>query len=144
VDFEVHQRVLGVVREAIRAGLARSAHDCAEGGIAVAVAESAIAGTLGVDVVVPAGSHRDAASSRRDAVLFGEAPSRIIVSVSEHAVSGLFTLAAHADVAVTVLGRVGGARVRMAVATQGPPRRDVDLSLEELHNAYDSLTGIFA
>ncbi|OFX12549.1 MAG: phosphoribosylformylglycinamidine synthase II [Armatimonadetes bacterium RBG_19FT_COMBO_69_19] len=144
VDFEVHQRVLGVVREAVRAGLARSAHDCAEGGIAVAVAESAIAGSLGVDVVVPAGSHRGAPSSRRDAVLFGEAPSRIIVSVTEHAVPALFTLAAQADVAVTVLGRVGGARVRMAVATEGPPRRDVDLSLEELRNAYDSLTGIFA
>lgn len=138
VDFEAHQRVLAVVRDAVGAGLTRSAHDCSDGGVAVAVAESAIAGGIGAEIVLPAGG-------RHDAVLFGEAPSRIVVSVREDDAPALFALAGGAGVPVTVLGRTGGGRLRAAVASSGAERAwEVDLSLDDLRAAYDVLAGVFA
>jgi len=136
VDFELHQRVLSVVRESVRAGIARSVHDISEGGMAVAVAESAIAGALGADVVLPA-------APRRDSALFGEAPSRIIVSVGEESAAALFALADASSVPVSVLGRTGGDRLRMTVASAGPKRTDIDLPLEALRRAYDALSEVF-
>lgn len=138
VDFAVHQRVLAVVRDAVRAGLTRSAHDCSDGGVAVAVAESAIAGGVGAEIVLPAGG-------RRDAVLFGEASSRFVVSVGEDDAPALFALAGGAGVPVTVLGRTGGERLRAAVASAGTERRwDIDCDLDDLRTAYDVLAGVFA
>jgi phosphoribosylformylglycinamidine synthase len=76
------------VRAMVNTGAARSAHDVAEGGIAVAVAECCIAGGIGATVTLPDGLHP-----------FAEAPGRaFIVSGSEEALRGL-----------TILGRVGGA-----------------------------------
>ncbi|HXF83179.1 MAG TPA: AIR synthase-related protein, partial [bacterium] len=138
VDFAFHRRVLAVAREAVRAGWARSAHDCAEGGLAVAVAESAVAGGVGAEIVVPG-------FGRRDAALFGEAPSRIVLSVPAAAAPALFALAAQWNAPVTVLGRVGGTRLRIAVAGATRPRRwDLDLSCDELRAAYDALAEVFA
>jgi phosphoribosylformylglycinamidine synthase II len=75
------------VRDRVRSGDLRSAHDIAEGGIAVAVAECCIAGGIGAEIRVPDGI---------DA--FAEAPGQgFIVSGSEHALDGL-----------TIIGRVGG------------------------------------
>lgn len=142
VDCAVHQRVLDVVREAVRAGIVRSAHDCSEGGIAVAVAESAIAGGIGADIILPAGPN--AASPRLDTVLFGEAPSRIVISLRDVAVPALVALAGAADVPVTVLGRTGGAQLRIGVVSTATTHWDIDVSLQDLRKAYDALTEVFA
>jgi phosphoribosylformylglycinamidine synthase len=58
----------------------RSAHDCAEGGIAVALAESCIAGQLGAEINVEL--TEESLGCRWDEVLFGEGASRILVSVT--------------------------------------------------------------
>ncbi len=76
VDFELERRVQSVCRLGIRQGWVNSAHDCAEGGLAVALAESCISGGLGAQIeLLPS-------TIRLDLVLFGESSSRIIVSVS--------------------------------------------------------------
>jgi phosphoribosylformylglycinamidine synthase len=65
---------------AIRLGLVASCHDCADGGLGVALAETAFAGGLGMDVDlanVPAEG-----VGRNDALLFSETPSRFVVTVS--------------------------------------------------------------
>jgi phosphoribosylformylglycinamidine synthase len=79
IDFELERRVQKVCRDGIRAGWVRSAHDCAEGGLAVALAESCLAGNLGAEIhleISPTGLQR------LDEVLFGEGGSRILVSVA--------------------------------------------------------------
>lgn len=75
VDFELARRLYGRVHQAIQQGLLASCHDCSEGGLAVAVAEKAIAARLGVEVELPAQG-----LSEEDQ-WFGEAPSRLVVSL---------------------------------------------------------------
>jgi phosphoribosylformylglycinamidine synthase len=80
VDFERERQVQAACREGIRRGWVRSAHDCAEGGLAVALAEACIGSQRGVDVTLEMDSQSTA--SRWDTVLFGEGGARILVSVS--------------------------------------------------------------
>lgn len=80
VDFELERHVQAVVREGIRRGWVRSAHDCAEGGIAVALAESCIAGELGAEINL--GLTSESLGRRWDEILLGESASRILVSVA--------------------------------------------------------------
>ncbi|ACA99656.1 MULTISPECIES: phosphoribosylformylglycinamidine synthase subunit PurL [Cyanophyceae] len=75
VDFELEKAVQKTVREAIAAGLLNSAHDLAEGGLAVALAECCIGGKLGATVEITG-------TDRLDAILFGETCGKIIVSVA--------------------------------------------------------------
>jgi phosphoribosylformylglycinamidine synthase II len=80
------------VRTLVSAGAAHSAHDVAEGGIAVAIAECCVAGEIGATVSLPDGLDP-----------FAEAPGRaFIVSGSEEALRGL-----------AVIGRVGGTALRL-------------------------------
>ncbi|ANV90655.1 phosphoribosylformylglycinamidine synthase subunit PurL [Picosynechococcus sp. PCC 8807] len=75
VDFALEKAVQKTVREAIAAGLLSSAHDLAEGGLAVALAECCIGGKLGATVEITG-------TDRLDAILFGETCGKIIVSVA--------------------------------------------------------------
>jgi phosphoribosylformylglycinamidine synthase len=76
VDFDLERRVSAACREGIRAGWIRSAHDCSEGGLAIALSESCISGNMGADIYL-----RADVSQRWDEILFGEGGARIIVSV---------------------------------------------------------------
>ncbi len=76
VDFELECKVQAACREGIRQGWIRSAHDSAEGGVAVAIAESCISGNLGATLAFPT------SASRLDHLLFAEGGARIIVSVA--------------------------------------------------------------
>ncbi|GEA27646.1 phosphoribosylformylglycinamidine synthase subunit PurL [Microcystis aeruginosa NIES-4325] len=77
IDFELERKVQAACRRGIRAGWLKSAHDCAEGGLATALAECCIGGQLGAEIDL-SWQHQ----GRFDAVLFGELASCIIVSVS--------------------------------------------------------------
>ncbi|WP_414026896.1 AIR synthase-related protein [Cyanobium sp. ATX-6F1] len=74
-DLELEVRVQAFLRQAISAGLVVSAHDLADGGLAVALAEASIASGLGATVQVPPGE------VRLDRLLFAEGGARILVSV---------------------------------------------------------------
>jgi phosphoribosylformylglycinamidine synthase len=74
VDFDRERRVQEACRYGIRQGWVRSAHDCAEGGLAVAVAESCISNQFGAKIHL-------STTTRWDRLLFGEAASSILVSV---------------------------------------------------------------
>ncbi|MEL7083190.1 MAG: phosphoribosylformylglycinamidine synthase subunit PurL [Cyanobacteria bacterium J06597_1] len=75
VDLELEARVQSACRQGIRQGWIASAHDCSDGGLAIALAESCLGAGLGADIAVPEGT-------RIDECLFGEGGGRIIVSVS--------------------------------------------------------------
>lgn len=76
VDFNLERRVQAACRDGIRQGWVLAAHDCAEGGIAVALAESCITGNLGAEIHLPN------PGVRWDELLFAEGGARILVSVA--------------------------------------------------------------
>ena len=76
VDFDLERRVQAACREGIRQGWIQSAHDCAEGGFAVALAECCLSGEHGATIALPP------SSDRVDHLLFAEGGARIIVSIA--------------------------------------------------------------
>jgi len=92
VNFELERHVQTACRDGIRRGWVRSAHDCAEGGLAVALAECCISGRRGADVtlgietldneVQPISGTPQAETCRLDTLLFGEGGARILVSIA--------------------------------------------------------------
>jgi phosphoribosylformylglycinamidine synthase II len=74
LDLEFEKRVQSAIREIVNAGLAESAHDLSDGGLAVALAECCTAG-MGASIEV-------ATDSRPEIALFHEGPSRILISTN--------------------------------------------------------------
>ena len=114
IDLDAEVRVQRCCLDAIRRGVVRSAHDCSDGGLAVALAEGCIAGEIGLECGAAALSgllERD--GCRMDSLLFGETQSRIVLSVSPDRLHELEDLAAAAGVALAVLGTVRGERLRL-------------------------------
>ena len=123
LDLDLEARVQRLVLEANARDLLTAAHDCADGGLAVALAECCLADETGLEA-------GDAdLGARLDAALFGEAQSRFVLGVrADAALAELTALAKAADVPLAVLGSAGGARFRLGV---------VDASLEALREAYE-------
>ena len=108
----LQQLVVGL----IRAGLVESAHDCSDGGLAVTLAECTFdSGGIGVDAAVaPAGGAGVPAAFVAAATLFGESASRVVVSAADAHVAAVLERAAAAGVPAAVIGRTGGADIRIA------------------------------
>ena len=102
LDLALEKRLQAACLEAIRAGKLQSAHDCSHGGLLVTLAECTIAGDVGFT-----GSFD--VTGARDAAYFGEAASRIVVSVAPEEAAWLAGLARTHDVPLERLGVVGGA-----------------------------------
>ena len=133
VDLRGEKALQEAMLEIAAARLAHSAHDCAEGGLAVCLAECAIGGPqrLGVDVrltdeLLPA------------ALLFGEAQGRIVVSCAESAVPGILDVADRHGVPARRIGQVvaSGFRIETADARLG---LDVAAVAEAWHTAIPRL-----
>jgi phosphoribosylformylglycinamidine synthase len=125
VDLGHEIKVQNVVRELIRAGLVKSAHDCSEGGLAVAVAESCFnpKQRFGAEVILPcrhglAGRRKEMSHSDVAKVLFNESQSRIVISVApEHLEKTVSTLE-KASVPFQRLGKVGSHELRIQIADE--------------------------
>lgn len=122
IDLGLEKRLQRCCLEAVRRSIIKSAHDCSEGGLGVCLAESCIAHNLGF---VSGGWEIE---GRLDAVLFGEAQSRIIVSVAPKSTWKLEKLAARWQVGAKRLGTVKGKRLVI--------KGYIDLSLEEIGGAW--------
>ena len=119
-------RLQACVREGIRLGLIRSAHDTSEGGLLVAALESAFGGAMGCQLMLSRGA------LRLDGLLFGETTGRIVVSVGPEGEGSLATLCATHRVPFAKIGTTGGVRVTLAV--DGLPVLDADAAeLRGLH-----------
>jgi phosphoribosylformylglycinamidine synthase len=99
-----------------RDGAIQSAHDCADGGFAIALAECCFDGsTAGAEVDIdPAAS--DGGVDRLAATLFGESASRVIVSARPAQTQAVLAAAAAAGVPARLIGRTGGSAIRISVA----------------------------
>jgi phosphoribosylformylglycinamidine synthase len=104
LDLEREGRLIALLVDAASSDLASSAHDCSEGGLAVALAESAIAGDCGFAVAMPGDLPGHLS-------LFSESASRAVVSVPAPKARSLEALAAHHQVPVARLGETGGPRM---------------------------------
>ena len=119
IDLQLECAVQRVCLEAAEAGLLASAHDCADGGLAVALAESCFSSLnrSGVGAEIDA-SEVDTESLPATAVLYGESPSRIILSFPRSSLALIEDLASRANCPITILGQVGGDRLRIRIADE--------------------------
>jgi phosphoribosylformylglycinamidine synthase subunit PurL len=142
VDIAAVAEAQAAIRAAVRAGALSSAHDIAEGGLGVALAECCLAGELGAKIelgedfweaprrVAPSGGSVSPASTHVEEALFGEGAGSFVVSGSGAALQALA-----GQVRVTRLGVVGGDRLEIA--------EQVSLALAELEEAHLALKKLF-
>ena len=134
LDLEREAAVQNLVREAIAAGLVTAAHDCAEGGLLVALAEGTMAGGLGAEVVMTG-------DLRPDFLLFSESQSRVLLAVEPVMVEKVLDLAREKGVPAAVIGHCGGRE--LVVQLNG--RTLVNLSLGEMEKAWrESIPALMA
>ena len=132
VDLCRERNLQMLLVEAARDGLLRSAHDCAEGGFAVTLAECCFEnGGVGARVELPSPSEPDDGFSLVR-VLFGEAPSRVVVSVSCSERDSLLKRARANSVPAAMIGKTGGDRLMIAVGGVGV----ADIGLGEAESSW--------
>ena len=121
IDLDMEYKVQKLCRDAIKEGLINSSHDVSDGGLAVALAESCVQGNIGF---------RSNWQLDQDwqAALFGEAQSRIIISMSKDKLSKFEALAEQESTPWVLLGVVGGTSLRIGTL--------MDVSLEDLDKAW--------
>ncbi len=112
VDLELEIKVQNAVRDLIREGLVKSAHDCSEGGLAVALTECCFNPSgfcLGVDVDL---NFSDTATE----ILFNESQSRIVISVAADDAEKMMSILREGGVPSRQLGKVGGDELRVRIS----------------------------
>lgn len=124
IDLQLEGRVHRAVLAGIKQGAVTAAHDCSDGGLAVALAEMCIAGDKGLDASAVA------LGGRMAATLFGEVQSRIVVAVKAESRELLVQITSGLNVPVQYVGRVT-AEPRLQLG-------GIDASVEELRGAYES------
>ena len=138
----------------IQSGAVKSAHDCSEGGLAVALAECCISRLIARDTPRLIGAQVDltladasrqkapgkeesaapspaAGTVRLDALLFGETQGRIVISVAPHNAAKILAQARILELSATKLGVVGGARLQIKTSTG-----ELIWELPELHDLW--------
>jgi phosphoribosylformylglycinamidine synthase len=110
LDLGLERRVQSVCLESIRTGMVKSAHDCSEGGLAVALAEGCI---LGEPRIIGATVSGGPGGVRPDMYWLGEDQSRILLTVSPGDERAVLEIARRSSVAAAVIGTVGGRDLRL-------------------------------
>ncbi|MDQ6840039.1 MAG: phosphoribosylformylglycinamidine synthase subunit PurL [Actinomycetota bacterium] len=120
LDLTAHGRLVSLVAAAVNDGLVDGVHDISDGGLAVALAEMAVASDVGFRV----------GALTTTSELFGEGPSRVVCSVPADAVGDLTVRAGGAGLAVVDLGRAGGDRLII--------EGSMDLAIDQARQAWRS------
>jgi phosphoribosylformylglycinamidine synthase len=124
IDLEFEKNLHSCIIESIKKTLIESAHDCSDGGLAVALAESCITGNIGFE-----GNWQ--IEGRLDEALFGEGQSRVIVSINPANTREFQKLTHRHNIPMKKLGFTGGNCfvVKMSSETKSTL---MDLPLQEL------------
>jgi phosphoribosylformylglycinamidine synthase II len=120
LDLDAHRRLIDLVRTLAGEGSANGVHDVSDGGLLLALAEMALTGGVGFDV--------DLGPAPGPLELWGEAPSRVLLSLPPAVVDPVAERAATAGLSARELGRAGGDRLVV--------RGAVDLSIEAATGAW--------
>lgn len=121
LEIDVEVALQSACRRLVSEGIAKSAHDCSDGGLAVTLAESCIAGNIGMNMSAET-------SGRWDAALFGETQSRIVISVAQADLGKLAYICQAEGVAWTQLGLTESDRLKIGLL--------VDCSIAELRASW--------
>jgi phosphoribosylformylglycinamidine synthase II len=141
LDLEREAALQSFIREAIGRGLVASAQDVSGGGLAVAIAEYAMWGGLGAQL-------RLGISGSPAIELFGESPSRLVLSCRPRHAAAVELLARQFGLPARILGKTGGDRLRIELTGQGATGAAeergsrvadaLDVSLADLRHAWES------
>ncbi len=135
LDLDKELNLHNLLRESIRKGLLKSAHDCSDGGLAVALAESCLTGHQGADIQLPASKLSLAVH------LFSETQSRAVVTVKYDEVEALETLAKKHNTPCAVLGKVQAHDLSISLKERGTAGRQgnvISLTLEDMQKAFNT------
>ena len=122
LDLAKEKALQDTVLSAIDKGLVQSAHDCSEGGLAVALAESCVTDKkLGAKVKIDS-------NIRKDALLFAESQSRIILSAKKENAGKILDIAKKNKVKAVVIGSVCGDRLNI--------NDMIDVSVDEISQTW--------
>ena len=126
LDRKHEKQVQEFCLELIQKGLIQSAHDCSEGGLAIAVAESCFSAkeeALGATLELES-------TLRGDALLFGETQSRIIISFPEELTDQIEDLALSYPVDFSLIGKTGGSQFTVSINGQEYIKQDIESAKE--------------
>jgi phosphoribosylformylglycinamidine synthase len=132
LDLEKESTLQRALIDLIQSGLVESAHDCADGGLAVALVESALPAGVGVSVRLPK------PQTALEYMLFAEDASRVVISCDPIHLPRIQQLAAEYGVFAdalgeTVLGAEGASRIEIAV----DGKHAISATVAELRDAYE-------
>jgi phosphoribosylformylglycinamidine synthase len=134
LDLNREAAVQRVLLEGSSAGVIRSAHDCAEGGVAITLAECCIGTGFGAQVDVSAVTSAGPKAFADITTLFSESASRVVVSVAPAAEAQLVELAARHNVPIKRIGVVRGTRVQVTI----DGRSVIDESLGDVERTWNT------
>ena len=137
LDLNGERALINLLVEAASRRLIESAHDCADGGVAVTLAECTFdSGGIGCVVDVPgAAGHQGDWSTI--GTLFGESAGRVVVSADPAHREALQRLAQETGVPLQVIGTTGGARIQISVDGAGA----IDCTVAEAEQLWSSTLG---
>ncbi|MCH9022921.1 MAG: phosphoribosylformylglycinamidine synthase, partial [Planctomycetes bacterium] len=131
VDLKAAAATFKALAQAIRQRLVRSCHDCSEGGLAVALAEMAFAGKLGMDIHLHT-TPLDKTITRNDQILFSESPSRFIVEIEPQNLGRFARLCSNIRFA-----QIGKITNDSRLTIKDPQHKTIiDAELDDLKNAW--------
>jgi phosphoribosylformylglycinamidine synthase len=124
IDPSFEKKLYDAALEMIRKGLIKSAHDIADGGFAVAIAESCLMNKKNIigckiDFKYP---------GRKDFAMFNESQSRIIISIDKKNIDECKSICSKKEISFTEIGETGGNKLII--------NKDINLNLEILNDAY--------
>ena len=137
LDRKHEKRVQDFCWELIQKGFISSAHDCSEGGLAIAVAESCFSyggQTLGATLTLES-------TLRNDTLLFGETQSRIIISFPEERINEIEDLAMTFPVDFSLIGKVGGSHFTVTVNEEEVIKQEINILKEIWKTSLGSYAG---
>jgi phosphoribosylformylglycinamidine synthase len=133
LNVETEQALQACVLTLIRDGLVQSAHDCSDGGLAVALAEGCMSGP---DHSLGAVVRLTPARLRKDAILFGESQSRVVLSAKQADRQAILDQAACLGVPAEVIGTVKGDRLIIYLGDDRSTEKVIDASIAALHDRW--------
>ncbi len=134
IDLDAEAAVQTACRRLVSSAIAKSAHDCSDGGIAVALAECAVSSGTGAEIMAEIGG-------RWDAALFGEGQSRIVATIAPDQLDDLRVVCESESVPYVRIGVVGGDALNIGSLLSAPVSAMEDAFRNGLPNALAGVAG---
>ena len=131
-DLNKEKDLQSVCRQSIEKRLIKSAHDCSDGGIAIAIAESCISnpeGPVGASVILEE-------DIRLDSLLFGESQGRIVVTLAERDLDKFSEVSQHFNINPKIIGRVEGKSLKIEAKGKGNKRVKIEQDVSVLKDIW--------